>query len=269
MITIKRHEVKDILYFFVFIISSFFCSNNTVSQQNIFFRFNFIFFSLSNETKTYFEDLSNDVIYDILEFLDYFHAYQAFYNLNIRFYHLLTNLSLPIKLNLSSISKSTFQYFNKDVILSNKDRIRSLHISNLFIYDHIASPIGIFFDKIESKYLNNLLRKLISLPHLSSLSIISVNKVYHQIFRLPALKYCKLSTEMYWNNNDPLSVAIDEYSPIEHLIINTNELLYELDNLLSYVSQLRRLSLHPANKYWIRRTKMYLNPYVLNHLNKC
>ncbi|CAF0993178.1 unnamed protein product [Adineta steineri] len=77
-----------------------------------------------------FEDLSNELIYEIFELLDFHHVYKAFYSLNARFYNLIFNSTIPIEVNLSSISKSTFQRYNKDIILPNKHRIHSLHLSN-------------------------------------------------------------------------------------------------------------------------------------------
>jgi len=252
-----------------------------VSHKNVFFRLNFFFvFSLSRGNITYFEDLSNDVIYEIFEFLDYFHAYKAFFNLNLRFRNLIINSTLPIQINISSMSRSDFNSYNTDIIKTGRHRINSLRITNPLIYDLVSSPFFIlstfvqlerlFIDKIESNNLQNLVHELISLPLLSSLTITSIDHVenkstiYCEIFRLPSLKHCKLSLNG-WSNNDPLPVAINEYSPIEYLIINHTIYLDELDSLLSYVPQLRRLSLYSLQEPWDKeRTK--LSSLVLNYL---
>jgi hypothetical protein len=110
-----------------------------------------------------------------------------------------------------------------------------------------------------------------SLPYLTSLSIISIDKVQHknsiyrQIFLLPALKYCNLSLKEWYGSDEPLPLATNEYSPIEHLIINKSEALDELDVLLSYVPRLRRLSLHPVHNR-MTAAKIYSSSNVLNHL---
>ncbi|CAF0925380.1 unnamed protein product [Rotaria sp. Silwood1] len=235
---------------------------------------------LSRETITNFEVLSNELIYEVFEFLDYFHIYKAFFNLNIRFRNLLTNSSLPIKVNISSISKSAYQQYYTDIIRTNAYRINSLRLSNLFIYGLTSSPIQILskflqlerliLDNIESKYLKKLLHSLKSLSMLSSLTITSLdniknkNAIYHQIFCLPALKYCKVSLEGYSNDDDPLPSITNDYSPIEHLVINDDMYLDELNCLTSYVPQLRRFSIQLRPEYWKQRTK--IRPPTLNHL---
>ncbi|CAF4602546.1 unnamed protein product [Rotaria sp. Silwood2] len=59
-------------------------------------------------TLTNFEDISNDLIYEIFEFLNGYDLYEAFSNLNSRFENLLIHSTLPIKIDMSLMSKSTF-----------------------------------------------------------------------------------------------------------------------------------------------------------------
>jgi len=116
-------------------------------------------------------------MYEIFEFLDYFHVYKAFYNINIRFHSLIAHSTLPIKINISSISKSAYQRYCSDIIMTKIDQINSFYVSNLFIYDLVSSPIRILSEfrqlerlilvNIESHYLEKLLLQLISFPILS------------------------------------------------------------------------------------------------------
>ena len=107
---------------------------------------------------TYFEHLSNEIIYEIFEYLDIYHTYQAFYNLNQRFHNLFDFSILPININLSFISKSTFYYCYEHIILRNQERILSLFISNIFIYRLLFS-------------LPNFIQQFIRLEKLSLINI--------------------------------------------------------------------------------------------------
>jgi hypothetical protein len=182
-------------------------------------------------------------------------------------------------MNISSMSKSAFKCYNKDIIKNNMHRIHSLRFSDVYIYDFVFSSnykLSEFYrvetlilHNIDSYYLDNLLDQLSSLSLLSSLVITSVdsvrnkNTIYHQIFRLPALKYCKLSL-LGWTASESLPVNTNEYSSIEHLIITNSMYLYQLDSLLSYVPQLRRLSFNLQDDTWHKRTKIC--PFSLNQL---
>jgi len=206
---------------------------------------------------TSFEDFPNEIIYETLEYLDPVHIYQGFFNLNTRFQNLIKYLNVPIKINYSTLSKSIFQNYYTDFIIPIQHRIKTLHISdpitieyifpiteNIIIYSQLQT---LFLDNIESEYLENLLSRLTVLSNLSSLTIHvgrGTNKIniYNLIFQLPVLKYCKLSFEDHTPLGSlPISTNIS--SPIEHLLIEDNYDINEVDALLSYVPQLRRLSI--------------------------
>ncbi|CAF3577991.1 unnamed protein product [Rotaria sp. Silwood1] len=215
--------------------------------------------SLLIQSINHFEQIPNELIYEIFDFLDISHVYNAFSNLNTRFENLLTNSSFCFNINISSMSKSTFEHYYTNIINPNKHRIKLLHLSNPFTVDRIFSPVRIalkfirletlIFDNIQSKYLPNILHHFISLPNLRCLILISIdsvrnlNNIYYQIFRLPTLKYCKLSLKEHVESQ-LLPMATDTISPIEHLVITNTIYFYELLTLLSYVPQLRRLSIH-------------------------
>lgn len=219
--------------------------------------------------------MPNEIIYEIFEFLDICHIYVSFFNLNQRFQNFLTDSTFPIKINLSSISRSTFEDHYKYIIMSNKHRISSLYLSNRFTIDLIFTSIRtvskliylqtLNISNMQSKYIDKLLKYLRSLPRLASLGIIVLdpienkNKLYHRIFRLPVLKYCKIKLSKLIES-EPLSIAmVDEYSPIEHLVIHNGCQLHELVSLLSYVPQLRRLSLHDLYGVLIESYPVQLN----------
>jgi hypothetical protein len=208
--------------------------------------------------RTNFCDLSNEIFYEIFEFLDFCDIYEGFFNLNHRFQSLLINLTLPIRIKLSSISKSTFEHYYTEIIIPYQDQIESLHLTNPFITEILFSSNSIklelvrlerlILDKITSDYLEELLNHLITFPCLSSLVIIcgdfvsNSSNLYRQIFRLITLKYCNLSWKSRGGSRLLLPFASTELSPIEHLILKTECQVNDLNAILSYLPQLHRLS---------------------------
>ncbi|CAF1320859.1 unnamed protein product [Adineta steineri] len=219
-------------------------------------------FRINSSTKlvSYFEDLSNDIIYEIFEYFDFDYIYETFSNFNQRFVNLILNSNLPIKINISSISKPTFQRYYTDIIIPNRHRIKSLRITNSFAVDIILSPQEniskltrletLIFTNISSSYFHNF-QYLINLPKLSSLTIVykGYNKIdqaeiYHQIFQLPVLKYFNVLLGVHSTPIvSSLSFATNKYSSIEHLVIKSKIELDKLYIILSYVPQIRRLSI--------------------------
>ncbi|CAF1403725.1 unnamed protein product [Adineta steineri] len=217
-------------------------------------------FHSAHQSISYFEDLSNEIICEIFEYFDFDYIYEIFSNLNQRFVNLIINSNLPIKINISSISKPNFERYYTNIIIPYRHRIKSLRITNIFAVNIILSPQDniskltrletLILTNISSSYLRNL-QYLINLPKLSSLTIIYKGytkfdraKIYHQIFQLPVLKYFNVllgvdSTPIL----SSMSFATNKYSSIEHLVIKNNIELDTLYVILSYVPQIRRLSI--------------------------
>jgi len=203
----------------------------------------------------------------------------TFFNLNQRFRSLLADSTIPIKINISTMSKSTFDHYYKHMFTLNQHRISFLRLSNLFTIDFVFPSIRTIskltrletlnITNLQSNCLGKFLKSLALLPYLSSLTLILTdcvedkNKLYRRIFRLPVLEYCKLSL-IKSIESDPLSIAADESSSIEHLVLNNGCELHELISLLFYVPQLRRLSLQ--NLYGTLIDQIEFHSIVLNYL---
>jgi hypothetical protein len=143
------------------------------------------------------------------------------------------------------------------MITPNQHRIESLHVSNPLIYQHTFALLdqlstfsrlkALVLHHIEPNSLEKIQPQLPHFPNHSSLSISSIahgttmNTVYLLIFRLPLFKYYKISSKEQLHNS-AFPFATDEYSPIEHLMINSEIQEDQIDRFLSYVLQLRRLS---------------------------
>ncbi|CAF4765233.1 unnamed protein product, partial [Rotaria sp. Silwood2] len=211
-----------------------------------------------------------ELIYEIFEYVTYYHAFQAFYDLNQRFQNLFLNSNLPIKINISSISKSKFQHFSTHIIKPYAYRIEVFRLSNrcidpclllLPIMKNLTQLTRLILNNIESNYIEQIINYLSSLPVLSSLTIISIdtiknykNIIYNKIFRLPRLKYCQILIELL-ECPKSLPIATYEFSNIEHLIINHDISIDQLPILLSYVPQLRCLSIGNLKESKLHRTE--------------
>ncbi|CAF4217519.1 unnamed protein product, partial [Adineta steineri] len=200
---------------------------------------------------TQFEDLSNELIYEIFDYIDYCLIYEIFVNLNLRFHSLFYESNLPLKVNFPLTSKTIFQYRCKYIINSNIKRIISLNICKYFLeffsINLFSSLKSLTVNQIQSDKISTLLSNLICLPNFSSLSIYSSNyfqdenSIYLSIFRLTKLKLCKL-TFPSGGERVPLPIAIDSYHKLERLIINGHCRLEQLNSILSYLPLLQHLS---------------------------
>ncbi len=233
--------------------------------------------------ETRFEDISNELIYEIFEFLDFHHAFESFYDLNIRFQNLFVYSNFPIKINISSTSKSTLQRYLKHIVIPYTYRITSLRLVNPFVADMILllSPImlnltqlqALSLNNIESDYVEAVVDRLTFLPFLSSLVIISTdsirnqNDIYQKIFRLPVLKYCKILIQ---SSRYPtaIPIATNEFSPIEYLIINNKVAIDKLSNLFSagfrnqYRCNIILLSPpHSKKSIFVKKVEMEINAW--------
>ncbi len=119
---------------------------------------------------THFEDLSNEVIYEVFEFLDTHHLYEGFFDLNTRFRSLCIHSNLPTNINIPFISQSTFRRYYTQLISSKKHHINSIYVSNPLILDFFFSSNeeilkcsklqSLIFETIESKHVENVLKSL-------------------------------------------------------------------------------------------------------------
>lgn len=202
------------------------------------------------------ENLSDEVFYEIFDYLHGYEIHQAFSSLNRRFENLLLSSSFLLKMKFSSTTVFDRRY--QELIHSNKSRIRSLHFSHEPITDRFISlcMIDSSFIHLQSIVLNPistfklvvLLFYLKALPCLFSLtvSLSSCNDdfgdIYLLILRLPVLKHLKINIWGQYKVNIPVPIATDEeFSSIEYLVIDHCCSLNALTDLLSYTPRLSHL----------------------------
>lgn len=185
--------------------------------------------------------------------------YQAFVGLNERFSDFLMSPTLSFKLNLTSLSKSDFQDYAAHFIPLHQHQVISLRMRNFFSYDLDVSPHRLLptfprlktliLEHMHSKYVDSVLNGIAGLPSLSTL-VLDIDEYVQdgselllRVFHLPMLKYCQLNfTEIV--RTQALPFASDAHSCIEQLVLKHLVYFHQLDRILSYVPQLRRLSLN-------------------------
>jgi hypothetical protein len=229
---------------------------------------------------SHLEDLSNELIYEVFDYLDDWEIYEIFSQFNARFQRLFTSSSPRLKLNLLLTSKPIFLRHCSKLVTPNIDRIVSLSLSHYLTTNHFVNSFSIdSFIHLESLTLNGvssnsvvpLLTLLATLPRFFSLSIICVsqlknpNVVYRCIFNLPTIKYCKL-TFSHHDNRSPLPYSVDKQDQchtLEHLIIDSLYCLDQINAVLTYTPRLTHLSCRLA---WGLCSNIAEGPAVLLHL---
>ncbi|CAF1283178.1 unnamed protein product [Adineta steineri] len=227
--------------------------------------------TLSDESTSYtrLENLSNELLCEIFEYLDAYDAYKSFSNLNIRLQNLIVSSSILLRIELDSKSTSLIKDRCQHVIIPNSHRILSLHVAD---YSNEQLLIDAFFNhciinssfhrlesiilkRIEKEKLLTTLFYFNSLPRLFSLVILikdnnycDLGNIYPLIFSLSLLKYNKLIT-----SSDKLTINIPHvinktFSTIEYLVTGHSCTLNQLNTLLHYTPQLRHLSCHQVNE---------------------
>ncbi|CAF4984237.1 unnamed protein product [Rotaria sp. Silwood1] len=218
---------------------------------------------LQNEligNKSCFENLANETIYEIFQYLDVYYVYEGFFYLNQRFQNIIVNKNFLIQINVSTMSKSNFELYNKNMIEPNKHRINYLRLSNQFTIDIIFLPTHIIcdyiqlerliLDNIDVKYLNNILEHLTFLPKLHSLVLTPIDYVqdtsifFISIFSLPKLKSCTLTYRTKYDEQAmPIYMTDFKDSPIEYFVINNRFSIESLNDIFLCLPKLRYLSI--------------------------
>ncbi|CAF4418692.1 unnamed protein product, partial [Rotaria sp. Silwood2] len=220
---------------------------------------------------THFEDLSIELIYEILEYLDAYDIYQSFFNLNMHFQNYVISSTFPLKINISTLSKSQFHDYYIHFIELNKYHIRLLNLSNIFVIDFFFSAkedISTYSQlqtlillNIKPKSTQKIFNRLFSLPNLSSLTVhfdhnLDEINIFDLIFQLPILKYCKISFSENVRSSI-LPTSTNTFSSIEHLIIIKICDLNTLAAILLCVPRLRYLSIDCIQQPFNRRITDY------------
>ncbi|CAF1226175.1 unnamed protein product [Adineta steineri] len=205
------------------------------------------------------ENFSNEIFYEIFDYLDGCGIYRIFSNLNYRFYQLLNSSLLLYKIKFHFTSDNLFMNNYQHMKYINPHQIISLNLSSELYIDKFLSSFNInsSLDRLQSIYLQNiqantlsiLLNNCIHLPRLISLDIMSCHQsidlcqIYSLIFNLPVLKYLKITSHGFKSSAAlPFAMENQQLSMIEHLVIEHGVTVNDLAAILSYTSNLSRLT---------------------------
>ncbi|CAF1256079.1 unnamed protein product [Adineta steineri] len=205
------------------------------------------------------ENFSNEIFYEIFDYLDGCDIYKIFSNLNYRFYQLLNSSLLLYKIKFHFTSNDLFMNNYQHMKYINPHQIISLNLSSELYIDKFLSSFNInsSLDRLQSIYLRNiqantlsvLLKNCIHLPRLISLDIMSCHQsidlcqIYSLIFNLPVLKYLKITSHGFKSSAAlPFAMENQQLSMIEHLVIEHGVTFNDLAAILSYTSNLSHLT---------------------------
>lgn len=213
---------------------------------------------------TQLEDFSNEILYEIFEYIEYYDLFNAFSKLNNRFETLLNYPFLSLKFNVNSETMSEVKEYCRRYMTPNKHRIVSLYLNDRLWMDTSSSShiIDSSFDHLQSLVFNrvqhhqfvSLLPILTSLPRLLSITvhfndnIVNLTEIYRLIFLLPFLAKLELSAKGYSLTMSLPINTFEQHSHIQRLIINHACNLTELIILLSYTPLLTHLTCMELSK---------------------
>ncbi|CAF4517477.1 unnamed protein product [Rotaria socialis] len=189
-----------------------------------------------------FEDLPNEIFFLILQYLDMYHTYQAFFNINKRFHHLLSKANMEVNTSIT-MSKFNFQHFYNDMIIPNTNRITVLRISDPFIAAIFITPSHLISSFI-------CLKKLV-------LDNISINS-FDEIVNNSSVVFPELNTLIVYPNDveyetkilrTPIYYHLDKnvISTIEHLVLNIYFPYNAFYDVVHRIHKLRSLSIDLLN----------------------
>ncbi|UJR32688.1 hypothetical protein I4U23_020147 [Adineta vaga] len=187
----------------------------------------------------YIEHLSNEIFYEIFDYLEDCNIFQSFTNLNIRFEKLLACLSLRLKIKVCHLptQEKSIQHLHADPNSEQKQDIP---------FQHYLESVR--FIDIKSNLILKHLLILKTFPQLVSLTISieddfkNLPLLYKFVFQILSIKYLKISYNQY-NPEIPLSLAQPNHmNSIKYLNIDHSCRIRNLMTMLSYTPQLTHLT---------------------------
>ena len=228
---------------------------------------------------TRIENFSNEILYEIFDYLDGCDVFNAFSNLNIHFEKILRSPLLQLKMKLSYTDpEESFIKNWKEFVPVHRTQIFSMEIqlflktnpffSSLIINCSFSQLKSLKLGGIKSDIIPSLLTNLSTLSHLQSLNIsvgdilLDYTSFYQTFFSLPKLKYCRFETNNNIKQKPTVSLPMateSQLNSIESMYIRQFCSFDELELIVSYMPQLRSL-----NNLQIYKSKGFPSLNLLN-----
>jgi hypothetical protein len=215
--------------------------------------------------ETTFEELANELLLDLFEFLRSAHLLCAFYGLNYRFNKLISIYFRTHTLDFRCISKKTFDTVYQKHLFSIADQIISLHLSNgdetpnivkyflsqtlMFEQFHHLQSLSLY--DINSLYiLNQIIFQCRYLHHLTHLNMIQCHFkpedsydlcLINNIWSLPKLTHFKMK-DVYQSASRFMAIKVISYTIMHLLIENLPSDLRTISHIIEYTPHLRYFS---------------------------
>lgn len=229
------------------------------------------------------ENLSNEIFYEIFDYLDFSHTYEAFSNLNIRFQQLINSTSLLVRFFVPHRPRFDMDYYCKHIIIPNRHRFISLRnltsrllktlVTHCVIDESFSRLENVTFYGLLINELLPVLPYLKSLPCLASLTIslndfddsdIDLHGIYRVIFGLPALKYNNLDVSAPILSASNAFEINERFSTIEYFTMAHPCTPDGLASVLRHTPRLRHLTC--ASLYYMQDAVESDVPLILPNL---
>ena len=225
------------------------------------------------------EDLSNELFYEIFDYLNGNEVLLAFSNLNHHLQGILHSPSFLFRIHIDENKDKHLINKYKEMIDNFKHRIISFHLSTR---NSSLFPINSSFNHLQSlsligihpQTLPSLLTELNRVSRLHSLTIDTWNSfddletIYRSIFALPVLKFYKFTLSEMNDRICEISLPMakpNQLSTIQYLEMTHSCSIDELGHIVSYTPELRHLKFINNDEFY-SETGILLLPN-LTHLS--
>ncbi|CAF3404581.1 unnamed protein product [Rotaria socialis] len=220
---------------------------------------------------TKFEDLSDDLIYEIFDHLVWIEILQSFFELNKRFSTLIKLYPSPMIVHRLPVPKEAFEAECDLMMILQQHQLRSIHVVGSTNINTLFSTccIDSSFHRLESVTLEDVapalvlpvLSELQKLPSICRLSLEidnilieppDMSLVYQTLLNFKSLKYLKISMTDTFSDDSPYiyiqSTLNQEPINLEYLVIKHLIYINEILPIIKHTPKLYHLCLRSLNR---------------------